>query len=141
MSFTALMKAKKKILEGHIACEVGDLVCVMSPKQYYDLLVDSNVTKILNTESAPFVKDQLEQLLGIEIVVSDQVNSADNAGGVTVYHAILFKKNEAVGLAFERELRIESQRDVAALKTKFMGSLRAGAKVKVPEACCKIYTA
>lgn len=141
MSFTTLIKAKQKILDGHIACEVGELVCIMSTKQYYDLLVDSNVTKILNTDNAPFVKDALEQLLGIEIVVSDQVNTGTGSGGITTYHAVLFKKNEAVGLAVERDLRIESQRVADALKTKLVGSFRMGAKVKIPAACCKIITA
>lgn len=141
MTLDLVMRAKQKILSSKIAVAPGDLVLVLHPKQYYDLLNDAKLFNVIAHEPSTVFKDALEMVLGCEIVISDQVNTGSGSGDLTTYHAILFKKAEAVGLAVERELRIEAQRQAPQRKTVFTGTIMAGARVKVPEACCRIITA
>ncbi|MEM4497323.1 MAG: phage capsid protein [Nitrososphaerota archaeon] len=143
LTLSVVAAAKRKILESKIACDVGDLVLVISPKQYYDLLQDANVMKAVTQEPAAFFKDALEMILGCRIVVSDQVRTGTGSGTppITTYHAVMFKAKEAVGLAVEKDLEIEPVREGAKRQTKFVGTISAGAKVLVPEAACRIITA
>lgn len=122
----------------------GDLVLVVHPKQYADLLKRDIVKKAMEFGGPEAVRQGvIPSLFGVQIVVSTLVKTGSGAGTppTTTYHAIMFKKDEAVGLVFGRKFRIESIRYPEKFITKFSGSLRAAAKVIIPQLCCKIITA
>jgi len=56
-------------------------VCVMHPKQWRQLITSTNVTS-LATRSVPdiWLKAQLEELMGVQIVVSNAVEAKNNTG-------------------------------------------------------------
>jgi len=98
--------------------------------------------ELLGAADRQFVgQGEVLRLFGIDIVACDQLPSADNAGGVTVYRAFMFIKEESVGLAIARNLLIEIERDSKARAFVITGSHRIGAEVVVPNSVVKIYTA
>lgn len=140
-----IAKAFTKIMEQGFAVIPGDLVCVLSPKQYHDLLQDTAVQNAFQYGSlgGGLEEGVVGRLYGVDIAVSTKVPTGSGSGSppVTTYHAFVFKKREAVGLGIGRSLLIETERRVDERKVLLMASHRIAAAVKVPNAVVKIITA
>ncbi|MEM0478351.1 MAG: phage capsid protein, partial [Candidatus Caldarchaeum sp.] len=143
LGLAEIVKAIQKIQEGKVAFRPGELVLVVHPKQYADLLQNTSLQKAMEFGGPEAIREgRIPELLGCRVLVSTQVRTGTGSGSppITTYHAVLFKAR-AVGFATTRDLLIETFRAVDKRQLEITGSLRSAAKVLVPEACCKIYTA
>ena len=140
-------KAIKEIMEEGYGVSPGSLLLVLHPKQYQDLILNTQFTNAAAWGSRDVITTgRLTNYMGVDIVVSskvpvtakDSVTTGEPA--VDVYHAFLFRK-DAVALVPKRDLQIETQKDISARLLKLMASHRFGAEVLFPKAVVKISTA
>jgi len=82
-------------------------VCVMHPQQWRELITSTNVTS-LATRSVPdiWLKAQLEELFGVQIVVSNAINAVDNQTS-DAYNAIMFVPKHTYGIGVKRDVTIK----------------------------------
>jgi len=126
--------------EGKFQIKPGDIIVVVHPKQFADLLKRDVVKTAMYFGGAePIRMGVIPQLFGCVVIESTQIPKTTESG-TDYYHAIAFKRDDAVGLAFGRELLIETDRVPSQRLIKIVGTIRAAAKAIVPELCCKIKT-
>ncbi len=125
----------------------GDMLLVLHPKQYEDLLRNEQFTNAARLGSPDVVKTgQITSYMGVDIIVSTQVpvtekdSIATGEPSVDVYHAFLFRK-DAVALVPKRTLLIETERKTAERVLQLMATHRFGAEALFPDAIVKISTA
>ncbi|MCX8192029.1 MAG: phage capsid protein, partial [Nitrososphaerales archaeon] len=121
-----------------------DLVAVIHPKQYQDLLQDETIKTAMQFGALSNLEEGVvAKLYGIDIVVSTKVPTGFGSGTppVTTYRAFVFKKEEAVGLGISRNLTIETERRTDERKLYITATHRIAAAVKAPKAVVKIITA
>jgi N4-gp56 family major capsid protein len=142
LKLSELIAAKRKLIDlAKRFPKPGELVLVCHPKQYYDLLSDAGILKALEFGSAePVQKGILPQVLGINVIPTDLVTSANNSGGVTYYRAHLFFP-KAFGLAVSRDLMIEAFREPPKRTISLTATYVAGAKLIEPKYALQIVTA
>jgi Phage capsid family len=111
------------VQEQGYATNPGDLVCILHPVQYQDLLTDSHVNQYLYFGSiGPIQQGVVPQVYGIDIVRSTYIPTASGGGSpaATVYHAQVFLKTSfkgdqpaalgvggSVGMGISRDLLVE----------------------------------
>ena len=141
-----LAKAKRALLrkgweEARIA---GSLVCVMSPEQMEQLMNDTSIQNFIEwVDNGDTVRNgSIPRLHGIDLVVSTEVPTGTGSGApaVTTHRAFVYVKNIALGLAFSKELQIESTRYPEERATTIVGSYELAAKVKREDAVVRIVT-
>ncbi|MDW8044713.1 MAG: phage capsid protein [Nitrososphaerota archaeon] len=135
-------RALKEILEEGYDGE--DLVAVIHPKQYQDLLQDETIKTAMQFGALSNLEEGVvAKLYGIDIVISTKVPTGSGSGSppVTTYHGFVFKKEEAVGLGISRNLTIETERRTDERKLYITATHRIAAAVKAPKAVVKIITA
>ncbi|GIU71499.1 MAG: hypothetical protein KatS3mg003_0978 [Candidatus Nitrosocaldaceae archaeon] len=141
-----LAKAKRALLRKgwEEARMPGSLVCVMSPEQMEQLMNDNNIQNFIEwVDNGDSVRNgSIPRLHGIDLVVSSEVPTGTGSGApaVTTHRAFVYVKNVAVGLAFSKELQIESTRYPEERATTIVGSYELAAKVKREDAVVRIVT-
>ena len=138
-----LIRAKRMLIEQSKRFPARDVVLVCHPKQYHDLLASSDLLKAADFGGAePIRRGVIPEVLGINIVVSDQVSTGTGGGSppATTYRAHMFFA-EAVGLAISRDLRIEAFREPPKRAVSLTASYVAGAGLIEPSWALKIVTA
>ena len=119
----------------------GDLTLVIHPKQYQDLLTNTQFTNAAAWGSREVVvSGRLTQYMGVNILVSTKVPTGTSSAGTTTYHAFVLHR-DAVALAYKRDLTLEQERDITTRTIKIMATHRFGAEVILPKAVVKIITA
>lgn len=137
-------KALKEICEEGYEVKPGDLVAVIHPKQYQDLLQSPGIKMAMQYGTLSNLEEGVvARLYGIDIVISTKVPTGSGSGTppITTYHAFVFKKDEAVGLGISRNLLIESEKRTDERKLYITATHRIAAAVKAPKAVVKIITA
>ncbi|MEM2188372.1 MAG: hypothetical protein QXG35_03455 [Nitrososphaerota archaeon] len=135
-----ILSALTHLRNNNVGFAPGDLVLVLHPKQYEDLLKEDYVKTAMQFGTFDPETGVIARLFGVDIFVSPRVKAGSGAG-VTTYHAILFKKRDAFIMAISRDLLIETFRDVKARKVYVAGSHCIAAKAKWDKAIVKIITA
>ena len=133
-----LLQAKRLLIEQSKRMpRQGELILVLHPKQYFDLLTDSKILSTFEFGSPePIRKGLIPEVLGVNVVVSDQVPANSAAG---TYDALLFYR-DAVALATSRDLMIEAFREPPKRVISLTASYVAGAKLIDNKWACKITT-
>lgn len=82
-------------------------VCCMHPKQWRQLLTSTNVTT-LATRAVPdiYLKAQLEELMGVQIVVTNAVEAVNNQTN-DAYNAYMFIPKHSYGIAIKRDVTVK----------------------------------
>jgi N4-gp56 family major capsid protein len=142
LKLSELVVAKRKLIEqSKRVPRPGELVLVCSTKQYHDLMQDSGVMKAADFGGGePVRTGVLPQVLGINIIQTDQVSTGTGSGGTTTYRAHLFFP-KAFGLAISRDLIIEAFREPPKRAVSLTSSYVAGAKLIEPLYSLKVITA
>ena len=135
-----ILSALTQLRNNNVGFAPGDLVLVLHPKQYEDLLKEDYVKTAMQFGTFDPQTGVIARLFGVDIFVSPRVKTGTGTD-TTTYHAILFKKKDAFIMAVSRELLIETFRDVKARKVYVAGSHCIAAKVKWDKAVVKIITA
>jgi len=142
LKLSELVVAKRKLIEqSKRVPRPGELVLVCSTKQYHDLMQDSGVLKAADFGGGePVRAGVLPQVLGINIIQTDNVSTGTGSGGATTYRAHLFFP-KAFGLAISRDLMIEAFREPPKRAISLTASYVAGAKLIEPNYALKVITA
>ncbi len=135
-----ILSALTQLRNNNVGFAPGDLVLVLHPKQYEDLLKEDYVKTAMQFGTFDPQTGVIARLFGVDIFVSPRVKTGTGAD-TTTYHAILFKKRDAFIMAVSRDLLIETFRDVKARKVYVAGSHCIAAKAKWDKAIVKIITA
>jgi len=135
-----ILSALTQLRNNNVGFAPGDLVLVLHPKQYEDLMKEDYVKTAMQFGTFDPQTGVIARLFGVDIFVSPRVKTGTGSG-VTTYHAILFKKRDAFIMAVSRDLLIETFRDVKARKVYVAGSHCIAAKAKWDKAILKIITA
>lgn len=110
LSRTGVIAAKQLIETGGYDVSPGNLVLFLSPKAYQDLMLDTNLNTYYQYArpdiTATYV---LEQIYGIDLVISTAVNQNTNTTNNT-WRNTMAVKGWALGIATAREITIEVQR-------------------------------
>jgi len=137
-------KAIRSILDQKFAVRPGDLVMVIHPKQWYDLLRDQQFTTAAAATMFPSVtqQGQLPSFMGVDILVTSEGLTGTGSGSppITTYHAACFRK-DAVALVPKRDLLVEQFRDTSARQLRLTGTHRFGVGLAFPKAIVKVITA
>ncbi len=82
-------------------------VCCMHPKQWRQLITSTNVTT-LATRAVPdiYLKAQLEELMGVQIVVTNAVEAVNNQTN-DAYNAYMFIPKHSYGIAIKRDVTVK----------------------------------
>ncbi|MEM2759868.1 MAG: hypothetical protein QXU32_06590 [Nitrososphaerales archaeon] len=141
-----LAKAKRSVARKgwRQALVPGQLVCVMSPEQHEQLITDTGMSRFVETtsEGRQLREGLLERVHGVDILVSSKVPTGSGSGtpAVTTHRAFLYLRQIAVGLAFTKEMAIETDRDINKRATNIVASWERAAKVKTATAVARIVT-
>ncbi|MCD6236038.1 MAG: hypothetical protein J7J94_03510 [Thaumarchaeota archaeon] len=135
-----ILSALTQLRNNNVGFAPGDLVLVLHPKQYEDLLKEDYVKTAMQFGTFDPQTGVIARLFGVDIFVSPRVKTGTGSDATT-YHAVLFKKRDAFVMAISRDLLIETFRDVKARKVYVAGSHCIAAKVKWDKAVVKIITA
>lgn len=135
-----ILSALTRLRNENVGFAPGDLVLVLHPKQYEDLLREDYVKAAMQFGTFDPQTGVIARLFGVDLFVSSRVRTGSGSGGATTYHAILFKKKDAFIMAISRDLLIETFRDVKARKVYVAGSHCVAAKAKWNKAIVKIVT-
>jgi hypothetical protein len=147
-TFTAnlLAKAKRAIARKgwSQALIPSGLVCVMSPEQHEQLITDAGITRFVETvnEGNQLREGILQRVHGVDIFVSSKVPTGSGAGtpAVTTHRAFVYVRQVAMGLAFTKELAIETDRDISKRATEVVATWELAAKNKRADAVARIVT-
>ena len=144
LTWQLVLEAKKVLSEKGYDTSPGNLVLVVSPKQWLDLMKNLGSALVSAGDREFIGTGEVVRLFGIDIVISDQVPTGTATQGgttsITTYHAFMFIKGESVALAVARDLRVELDRDINKRTTNIVATHRIGSEVIVPESVVKIYT-
>jgi N4-gp56 family major capsid protein len=142
LKLSELVAAKRKLIEqSRRVPRPGELVLVCSTKQYHDLMQDTSVIKAADFGGGePVRTGVLPQVLGINIIQTDNVSTGTGSGGITTYRAHLFFP-KAFGLAVSRDLMIEAFREPPKRAISLTASYVAGAKLIEPLYSLRVITA
>ncbi len=140
LTWQLILEAKKRILEKGRDVGEGRLVLLIHPKQWLDLMNDIGANLIAAGDRAFVESGEVVRIFGVDVVVSDQLPTG-TGNNVTTYHGFLFVKEEALGLAVSRDLRVELDRDINMRATNIVATHRVGAKIIDPDSAVKIVTA
>jgi hypothetical protein len=82
-------------------------VCFLHPKQWRQLITSTNVTS-LATRSVPdiWLKAQLEQLFGVQLVVTNAVEAVNNASN-DAYNAYMCIPKHSYGIGIKRDVTVK----------------------------------
>ena len=82
-------------------------VCFLHPKQWRELITSTNVTS-LATRSVPdiWLKAQLEELMGVQLVVSNAVEAKTNSTN-HAYNAIMCVPKHSYGIGIKRDVTVK----------------------------------
>lgn len=146
LTLAELITAKRKLIDNaKYVPDVGDIVLVCSPKQYFDLLSDTGILKALEYGSDEPVKTGvITKVLGVgEILVTDNVPTGSGSGTppITTYHAQLIIPRRSFGLAIGRELLVEAFREPPKRAITITASYVAGAKLLDAKSALQVVTA
>ncbi|MEM2430124.1 MAG: hypothetical protein QW372_01835 [Nitrososphaerales archaeon] len=137
-------KALKEICEEGYEVAPGDLVAVLHPKQYQDLLESPGIKAAMQYGTLSNLEEGVvARLYGIDILISTKVPIGSGSGTppITTYHAFVFKKKESVGLGISRNLLIETEKKTDERRLYITATHRIAAAVKAPKSVVKIITA
>lgn len=135
----AIARAKMKLANQGADVSPGNLVLFISPKNYADLLTDTNITTYMQYANPGVTATGImEMLYGVDIVVANQVRAVDNASNPDVYRNILAVKGEAFGLASARNITLEAQRRNEVFQVIVSGSQRVKAATIEETLHCRI---
>lgn len=126
-----------------------NLVCFMHPKQYNDLLNDTNIVRYLQIGAASgdyrdalIARGVIPDLYGVEIRRSTLVDTGTGSpSSVGTYHAYMMKKGLSVAMSASRDLMIETFRNINLNQTVTKTHIDYGAAVLHPNSVGIIYTA
>jgi len=141
-----LAKAKRAILRKgwQEARMPGGLVCAMSPEQMEQLMSDTNIQRFIEWvgEGEAIRTGAIPRLHGVDLLVTSKVPTGTGAGmpAVTTHRAFVYVRNVAVGLAFTKDLTIETERRIEERATYIVGSYELAAKNKRADAAARIIT-
>lgn len=141
-----LAKAKRAILrKGWQEARIpGNLVCAMSPEQMEQLMGDTNIQRFIEwvSEGEAIRTGAIPRLHGIDLLVTTKVPTGTGSGtpAVTTHRAFVYVRSVAVGLAFTKDLQIESVRYPEERATTIVGSYEIVAKNKRADAVARIVT-
>jgi len=143
MGPSQIIDALELLQESGRAVAPGDAVLVLHPKQYADLIKNSDVKTALQYGTLDIEGGRVVRLYGVDIVESTEVSSTQNAATppVTYYKAYLFIKGEAIGLGFSRNLTIETDRKIDERALYLVATHRIAAAIKDAKSVVAIYTA
>ena len=141
LTWRLVLEAKKKIMEKGRDVGEGRLALLLHPKQWLDLMNDVGANLVAAGDRAFVESGEVLRLFGVDIVVSDQLPTGTGSGGITTYHGFMFVKEEALGLAVTRDLRIELDRDINKRTTSIVATHRVGAAVIDGDSALRIVTA
>ncbi len=139
LTWQLILEAKKRVLEKGREVGEGRLVLLIHPKQWLDLMNDIGANLIAAGDKAFVENGEVVRVFGVDIVVSDQLPTG-MGNNITTHHGFLFVKEEALGLAVSRDLRIELDRDINKRATNIVATHRVGAKIIDPDSTVKIIT-
>jgi len=82
-------------------------VCFLHPKQWRELITSTNVTS-LATRSVPdiWLKAQLEELMGVQLVVTNAVEEKDNSTN-DAYNALICIPKHSYGVGIKRDVTVK----------------------------------
>lgn len=141
-----LAKAKRAIgrMGWRRAYVPGALKCVMSPEQHEQLITDTSISRFVETtqEGRQLREGLVERVHGVDILVSSAIPTGTGAGTppVTTHRAFVYLEQTAVGLAFTKDLAIETVRDIRKRATNIVASWERAAKAKTTTAIARIVT-
>lgn len=141
-----LAKAKRAILrKGWQEARIpGGLVCAMSPEQMEQLMGDTNIQRFIEwvSEGEAIKAGAIPRLHGIDLLVTTKVPTGTGAGSpaVTTHRAFVYVRSVAMGLAFTKDLQIETVRYPEERATTIVGSYEIVAKNKREDAVARIVT-
>jgi len=105
-----IVAAKRLIGQQGFDVRPGNLVLFIHPKNYQDLLLDTNLNNYYQYATPDITaRGVLEMIYGVDIVVSTHVKAKDNATNDT-YRNVMAVKGLAFGLASARNITFEAQR-------------------------------
>lgn len=138
---SGLIAAKRLIEAGGYDVSPGNLVLFLSPKAYQDLMLDTNLNTYYQYArpdiTATYV---LEQLYGVDLVITTAVATAANTTNAT-YRNTMAVKGWALGIAAAREITIEVQRRNEVQQLIISGMHRVKSAVIDYAASCGISSA
>ncbi len=136
-----IVHAKKAIQSKGYDVSAGNLVAVLHPKAYAELLTDTNLNNFYQQGQPQITaKGALEQIYGVDIVVSANVTAQDNSTNDT-YRNLVFAKGSAFGCASARDLQMESSRRNEVQQVIISGSHRSAVKTIDELAVCRVSSA
>jgi len=126
-----------------------NLVLVLHPKQFNDLLNDSNIVRYLqwwfgssDSGQALIAQGIIPNLYGLEVRQSTLVKTATGTtAGVTTYHAWAYKKGLSAAMAASRDVMIETFRDIRKNATVLKAHWDISVNVLHPASAAYITTA
>lgn len=114
----------------------------MSPEQHEQLISDSGITRFVETvnQGSQLREGLIERVHGIDIFVSSKVPTGTGAGtpAVTTHRSFVYVRSVAMGLAFTKQLTIETDRDINKRATDIVASWEIAAKNKRADAVARI---
>jgi len=123
--YKSLAVAREKLVtQGHSA---DKLVCFLHPKQYRELVTDSDISTLVQQGDATIAKSgKLERMFGIELIETTAVHEevAQTSGA---YRAIVCVKGYSFAIASKRKMKIEITSDADEFAKKVGFSHRTGA--------------
>jgi hypothetical protein len=125
-----------------------NIVVIMAPKQFRDLMRDSNLTRYVqfgpgfDQVRGMLGQGVIPEVLGMEIRQSTlPVQRASGSGGLETYHAWAYKKGLTAALAASRDVMIETFRDIEAGSTWLKVHYDMGVGVLHPNSLVEAVTA
>ena len=142
---TLLAKAKRAILrKGWREARIpGRLACVMSPEQMEQLMSDTGIQRFIEwvAEGDVLKTGYIPRLHGIDLYVSTAVpTGTGNPTTVVTHRAYVYIKHTSVGLAFTKDLTIESARYPEQRATTLVATYEIAAKNKRNDSVVRITT-
>ena len=140
MKRDGILAAKTKIMAQGYDTSPGNLVVFMNPKQYQELLLDTNITTFTQY-AQPGVTSQglLEMLYGVDIVIADQIQTVDRTTNDAA-RAVMAVKGQAFGMASARNIQMEASRRNELQQVYLTGTQRVKSVVLDETATCRIST-
>ena len=115
---------------------------MVHPVQYQVLLADSNISQAQQYGSAEAIQaGVIPSVYGVEVRRSTKTPTGTGFGGITTYHAFVYKRNFTVGLGVGKDITIEMDRDVRKLQTVIKAYTNMAATILVPSSLVKVITA
>jgi hypothetical protein len=112
----------------------------MSPKQYQELLLDTDITTYMQyARSEITATGILEQLYGVDIVVTDHIQTVDRTTNDSA-RAVMAVKGQAFGMASARDITMEASRRNELQQVFLTGTQRVKSVVLDEKATCRIST-